>query len=151
MAIIVLALKRRLRPTLKVFFRYFNLEKKRVGYPSVMSFEGQSGSGSQEICVVFAGFIERKYANERQFTVLEVLNALLEFDSNKGPGPLILKSCASAFALPFFMIDGNSLLLPLFLRVGRAMMCRTIMAILQYCRRSVNFLNYLFTDTCTRT
>jgi hypothetical protein len=101
MAIIVLALKRRLRPTLKVFFRYFDLEKKRVGYPSIMSFEGQSGSGSQEICDLFAGFIERTYANERQFTVLEVLNALLEFDSNKGPGPLILKSCASAFALPF--------------------------------------------------
>jgi hypothetical protein len=38
-----------------------------------------------------------------QFTVLEVLNALLDLDTNKGPGPdgvppLIQKSCASAFA-----------------------------------------------------
>jgi hypothetical protein len=43
MTIIVVALKRRLRPTLRVFFRYVDLKKKRVGYPSVMSFEGQSG------------------------------------------------------------------------------------------------------------
>jgi hypothetical protein len=35
-----------------------------------------------------------------QFTVLEVLNPLLDLDSNKGLGPLILKSCASALALP---------------------------------------------------
>jgi hypothetical protein len=34
-------------------------------------------------------------------------------------------------------------LLPLFLRVGSAMMCRTIV-VLQYCRRSVSFLNYWF-------
>jgi hypothetical protein len=37
---IVLALKRRLRPTL-----------------SAMNFEGQSGSGAQEICGLFPGFI----------------------------------------------------------------------------------------------
>jgi hypothetical protein len=37
------------RPTLRVFFRYVDLKKKRIGYPSVMNFEGQSGSGSQEI------------------------------------------------------------------------------------------------------
>jgi hypothetical protein len=44
-----------------------------------------------------------------QFTVLEVLNTLLDLDSNKGPGPdsaspLILKSCASAVALPFCLL-----------------------------------------------
>jgi hypothetical protein len=50
MMIIVLALRRRLRPTLRVFFMYVDLKKKRVGYPSVMNFEGQSGS--QEICAV---------------------------------------------------------------------------------------------------
>jgi hypothetical protein len=32
------------------FLRYVDLKKKRVGYPSVMDFEGHSGSGSQEIC-----------------------------------------------------------------------------------------------------
>jgi hypothetical protein len=31
-----------------------DLKKKRVCYPSVMKFEGQSGSGSQEICDLFA-------------------------------------------------------------------------------------------------
>jgi hypothetical protein len=64
MMIIVLALRRRLRPTLRVFFRYVDLKKKRVGYPSVMNFEGQLGSGSQEICDLFARFMERTYANE---------------------------------------------------------------------------------------
>jgi hypothetical protein len=51
-----------------------------------------------------------------QFTVLEVLNALLDLDSNKGPGldgvgvpPLILKNCASAFALPLCLLFNRSL------------------------------------------
>jgi hypothetical protein len=92
-----------------------------------MNFKGQSGSGSQEICDLFARFMERTYANEPwvpsdderpfgslQFTVLEVLNALLNLDSNKGPGPdgvppLILKSCASAFALPLCLFFNRSL------------------------------------------
>jgi hypothetical protein len=71
-----------------------------------MNFEGQSGTGSQEICDLFARFIERTNANKPwvpsdprlddvsdeppfrslQFTVLEVLTALLDLDSNKGPG-----------------------------------------------------------------
>jgi hypothetical protein len=69
-----------------------------------MNFEGQSGSGSQETCDLFARFIERTYANKSwvpsdpgpgdvsdeppfeslQFAVLEVLNALLDLDSNEG-------------------------------------------------------------------
>jgi hypothetical protein len=137
MTTIVLALRRRLRPTLRVFFRYVNhvnLKKKRVGHPSVMNFEGQSGLGSQEICDLFARFMERTYANEPwgpsnpgpddvsdeppfeslQFTVLEVLNTLLDLDSNNGPGPdcvppLILKNCASAFALPLSPLFYRSL------------------------------------------
>jgi hypothetical protein len=49
-----------------------------------------------------------------QFTVLEVLNALLDLDTNKGPGPdgvppFILKSCASAFALPLCRLFNRSL------------------------------------------
>jgi hypothetical protein len=59
MTIIVLALRRRFRPTLRVFFRYADL---RVGYSSVITFEGQSGSGSQEICDLFVRFMERTYA-----------------------------------------------------------------------------------------
>jgi hypothetical protein len=50
----------------------------------------------------------------------------------------------------FFLIGGSSRLLPQFLRVGSAMMCRTIV-VLHYCRRSVNYLNHWLTDTCTRT
>jgi hypothetical protein len=94
-----------------------------------MNFEGQSGSGSQAICDLFAGFIERTYADEPwvpsdpvpddvsneppfgslQFTVLEVLNALLELDTNKGPGPdgvppLFQKGCASALPLPLCLL-----------------------------------------------
>jgi hypothetical protein len=30
----------------------------------VMNFDGQSGSGSEEICDLFARFMERTYANE---------------------------------------------------------------------------------------
>jgi hypothetical protein len=65
-------------------------------------FEGQSASVSQVICDLFAGLMERTYANEPwvpsepgpddvsdeqpfkslQFTGLEVFNALLDFDSN---------------------------------------------------------------------
>jgi hypothetical protein len=45
-----------------------------------------------------------------QFVVSDVENALLEFDSNKGPGPnevppLILKNCASALALRSFVFS----------------------------------------------
>jgi hypothetical protein len=97
-----------------------------------MNFESQSGSGSQETCDLFAGFIERTYANELWvpsdpgdvgdelpfgsllFTDLEVLNALLGLDSTKGPGPddvspLILKSCVSAFALQLCLLFNRSL------------------------------------------
>jgi hypothetical protein len=48
----------------KYFFRYFDVNKERVVYPSVMNFECQSGSGSQEICDLFAKFMERTYAIE---------------------------------------------------------------------------------------
>jgi hypothetical protein len=140
----------------------------------INNFEGQLGSGSQEICELFARFIERTYANEPwvpsdprpddvsddspfgtfQFTVLEVLNALLGLDSNKGPGPnipsLILKCCTLAFALPLCMLFNKSLVSCVFPDRWKLSLCRTIV-VLQYCRWSVNFLNYWYTDTCTRT
>jgi hypothetical protein len=48
------------------------------------------------------------------FTVSEVWNALLDLESNKGPSPngvppLILKSCASSFALPLCLLFNRSL------------------------------------------
>jgi hypothetical protein len=78
-----------------------------------MNFEGQSGSGSQEMCDLFVKFIERTYADEPwvpldpgpgdvsdeppfgslQFTVLEVLNALLDLDTNKGPLLSLISIC----------------------------------------------------------
>jgi hypothetical protein len=49
-----------------------------------------------------------------QFTISEVENALLEFNSSKGLGPdgvppPILKNCASAFVLPLCMLSNRSL------------------------------------------
>jgi hypothetical protein len=49
-----------------------------------------------------------------QFTVLKVLNALLDLNSNKGPGPggvppLILKYSASALALPLCIFFNRSM------------------------------------------
>jgi hypothetical protein len=102
MTIIVLASKKRLRPTLRIFFGYVDLKKKRVGYPSVINFEGQSGIRIRiTICDLLVSFMsiwkwKRTYANKPwvpsdpgpddvsdeppfgslQFTVLEVLNAL---------------------------------------------------------------------------
>jgi hypothetical protein len=49
-----------------------------------------------------------------QFTVLEVMNALLDLDTNKGPSPvgvppLILKNYALAFELPLCLLFNRSL------------------------------------------
>jgi hypothetical protein len=39
-----------------------DLKKKRVDYPSVMHFEGRLASGLDDICNLFADFIQRTYA-----------------------------------------------------------------------------------------
>jgi Reverse transcriptase (RNA-dependent DNA polymerase)/Endonuclease-reverse transcriptase len=118
----------------KTFFGYVDLKKKRVGYPSVMHFEGRSASGPEDICDLFADFIQRTYADDvwmpsdpgpdvvqndspfgaLQFTVDEVLSVLQDLDVNKGAGPdgippLILKNCASAFAVPLSLLFNRSL------------------------------------------
>jgi hypothetical protein len=41
-----------------LFFGYVNLKKKRVGYPPVMHFEGCLASGPDDICNLFAEFIQ---------------------------------------------------------------------------------------------
>jgi hypothetical protein len=93
-----------------------------------------------------------------QFTVLKVLNALLDLDSNKGPGPdgvppLILKYCASAFALPLCLLCNSSLAFCVFTDRWKLSFVTPIFKsrkhndVSNYCRRSVNFLNYWFTDT----
>jgi hypothetical protein len=43
----------------KTFFGYVDLKKKRIGYSSVMHFEGKFASGPEEICDLFAAFIQR--------------------------------------------------------------------------------------------
>jgi hypothetical protein len=107
----------------KTFFGYVDLKKKRVGYPSVMHFEGRLASGPDDIFNLIADFIQRTYADDvwvpsdprpdlvqndppfgaLQFTVDEVQSVLLELDVRKsanpdGIQPLILKNCASALA-----------------------------------------------------
>jgi hypothetical protein len=116
----------------KTFFGYVDLKKKRVGYPSVIHLESRLASDPDDICNLFADFIQRTYADDvcvpsdpgpdlvqddppfgaLQFTVDEVQSVLLELDVGKGAGsdgipPLILKNCASAFARPLslFLTD----------------------------------------------
>jgi hypothetical protein len=48
----------------KTFFGYVNLKKKRVGDPSVMHFEGRLASGPEDICDLFAEFIQRTYTDD---------------------------------------------------------------------------------------
>jgi hypothetical protein len=118
---------------IKSSFGYVDLKEKRVGYPSVMHFEGRLASGPDEICNIFADFIQRTYFDDvwmpsdpgpdrvqddtsfgaLQFTVDEVQSVLLELDISKGAGPdgpLILKNCAScAFARLLSLLFNRSL------------------------------------------
>jgi hypothetical protein len=60
----IIVIKDEIKTEPKRFLRYVDLKKKRDGYPSVMNFEGQSGSGSQEICDLFVKFMERTYTGK---------------------------------------------------------------------------------------
>jgi hypothetical protein len=82
----------------KTFFGYVDLRKKLIGYPSVIHFEGRLASGPEDICNLFADFIQQTYAEDvwvpsdpgpdfvldvppfgaLQFTVDEVQSVLLE-------------------------------------------------------------------------
>jgi hypothetical protein len=48
----------------KTFFGYVDLKKMRIGYPSVMHFEGCLACGPDDICNLFADFIQRTYADD---------------------------------------------------------------------------------------
>jgi hypothetical protein len=118
----------------KTFFGYVDLKNKRVGYRSVMHFEGRLVSGPEEICDLFVKFIQRTYTDVAgwpsypgtepvlddspfgalQFTSDEVESFLQDLDVNKGSGPdgippIILKSCASAFAKPLALLFNKSM------------------------------------------
>jgi hypothetical protein len=47
----------------KKFFKFVALKKKCVGYPSSMHFAGESASGSENICNLFAHFFGEVYAD----------------------------------------------------------------------------------------
>jgi hypothetical protein len=93
-----------------------------------MHFEGHLASGFEELCGLFAEFIQRAYTEDvwvpsdpgpehmlddppfgaLQFYSDEHESVLQDLDVNKGFGPdgippIILKNCASAFAKPLFL------------------------------------------------
>jgi hypothetical protein len=55
--------KKAIRRDQNTFFGYVDLKKKRVGYPSIMHFEGRLASGPDDVCNLFAEFIQRTYAD----------------------------------------------------------------------------------------
>jgi hypothetical protein len=56
--------RRRSRAIRRPFFGYVDLKKKRVGYPSVLHFEGRLAYGPEEICYPFAELIQRTYTDD---------------------------------------------------------------------------------------
>jgi hypothetical protein len=48
----------------RAFFGYVDLEKKSVGYPLIMHFDGRLASGPDNICDLFADFMQRNYADD---------------------------------------------------------------------------------------
>jgi hypothetical protein len=88
-----------------------------------ISFEGRLTSGPEEICDLFAEFIQQTCADDvwvpsdsgaLQFTSDEVVSVLQDLDVNKGSGPdgispIILKNCASAFVKPLSLLFDRSM------------------------------------------
>jgi hypothetical protein len=59
--ITALGLKRRSKEDL---FWFVDLKKKRVGNPTVMHFDGRLAAGPDDICNLFADFIQRIYDDD---------------------------------------------------------------------------------------
>jgi hypothetical protein len=81
------SIKESLKRGLKNFFRYVDLKKKRVEYPSVMNLKAQSASGAKKMCDFFADFIKRTYAVGSGpgldfVTIIEVESALLDLNDS---------------------------------------------------------------------
>jgi hypothetical protein len=113
--------------------------KKCVGYLSVMRFEGRMTFGPEEICDLFANFIQRSYSDyvwvpsdpgpehvpddppfrPLQFTsdVVESVFQDLDFNKSSSPDgipPIIFKNCASAFAKPLSLLFNRSMVTGVF-------------------------------------
>jgi hypothetical protein len=116
-----------------------DLKNKRVGFPSVMHFEGHLASGREKICDLFAEFIQQTYTDDvwvssdlgpenvpddppfgaLQFTTDEVESVLQDLNVNKGSGPdgippIILTNCASAFAKLLSLLFNRSMEMSVF-------------------------------------
>jgi hypothetical protein len=90
-----------------------------------MHFESRLASSPDDICDLFADFIQRTHAEPDlvqgdppfgalQFILDEVQSVLLELDVSKGAGPdgippLFLKNCASDFARPLSLLFNRSI------------------------------------------
>jgi hypothetical protein len=108
--ITVLGLQRRSKATPKDLFGYVDLKKKRVGYPSVMDFEGRLASDPimsmswykirKKIAdVLFANFIQRTYADDVWVP--------------SDPGPYLVQDYPPFGALQFTVDEVQSVLLEL--------------------------------------
>jgi hypothetical protein len=115
----ITAQESRRRSRSKDLFWIRDLKKKRVGYPSVMHFEGHLASGLEKICDLFAEFIQRTYTDDvwvpsdlgpehmPDNSPFGTFQFTSDLDVNKGFGPhgippIILKNCVSAFAKLLF-------------------------------------------------
>lgn len=114
----------------KRFFSFIDGKRKSVGYPAVMSYKGDSVSGSNQICNAFVNFFGSVFENARNFTYgnsqssrtynglqltkHEILIELFKLDTFKGTGPdgipsIILKCCALSLAEPLCFMFNMSL------------------------------------------
>jgi hypothetical protein len=116
-----------IKSDLRAIFGYVGLKQERVGYPSVMHFKGRLAYLPDDIYDIFADFIQRTYADDVwvtsdpgpdlmqddppfgafQFSTGTECFAGAGYQQDAGHDglpPLLLKSCASAFARPVFLL-----------------------------------------------
>lgn len=119
----------------KGFFKFANSKMKSSNFPSRMVFEHSASADPKEICNQFAKFFQSVYKTTEgshdfdyfsylpdklnnisasQITENEILAALEGLDVSKGPGPdeippIIMKTLASSFVIPLYLLFNWSL------------------------------------------
>jgi hypothetical protein len=102
-------------------FKFVEMKKKCVRYPSSIYFAGESASGSENICDILHVFFGEVYGDSDEetdsqyqgvggpavlaslsFTVEDVEMRLLGLDASKGSG--LLKSCSDGFKRPLTLL-----------------------------------------------